>query len=148
MQAYEKAKNMEELADLLEISLPTAYGYTHLYKRPIKTSEAKLLTLEVFKAYKGKITMEQLAVEFDTTRQAIRYQLWKIIGLLHKKKGKLKWPLPQKLCHLKVLHILDDQPDLFDHPEKIAALTNLRQDTVEEYLRYAFEEKTNKHSTE
>lgn len=145
IKAYERAENMEELASKLKVSIPTAYGYTHLYKRPIKTPDSKLLTLSIFRAYKGKATMEQLAVRFDLTRQAIRYQLWKIISLLNKKKVKIKWPLPQKLCHLKVLHLLDEQPDLFDYPDKIAVLTNLRQDVVEEYLRYAFEEKTNKH---
>lgn len=145
-EAYKQAESMVELAKLLDVSLPTAYGYVKRWGVSILTHDSRTLTLEIFRAYKGLITMEQLAVEFSLTRQAIRYQLWKVVHLLNKKNSKLRWPLPQKLGHLKVLQILDAQPDLFDQPDKIAKMTNLIPTIVEEYLAYAFEHRTEKHN--
>ena len=145
--AYDKGKNMPEIANTLKVSIPTAYKYAHKYNYPIKSKDSDKLSLDIFKAYKGSTTMEQLAVDFDLTRQAVRYHLWKVIRALNKKKPEqLEWPLPQKLGHLKVLHLLDEQPDLFDYPDKIAALINLRRPVVEEYLTHAFKKRTEKRS--
>ena len=139
---------MSELAKLLGVTNPTAYRYAHLYDMAIKGKNSDKLSLEIFRAYRGTVTMEQLAVKFHLQRQSIRYHLWKVIHALNDKKHKkLRWPLPQKLNHLKILHLLDEQPDLFEYPEKIAKVTNLTLTAVEEYLQYAYQKRTAKHET-
>lgn len=143
--AHRKAKTVLELAALLEVSVPTVYTYCRklnlsLPNKSKAKEEREKLTIKIFKAYRGLTTLEDLGTIHGLSRTRVRQCLKQYLLKVWKTSAEKDWPLPRKLCHIKIVHALIRSPKLFDDPEKIAKSTNLCQKTVMEYLQYTYEQ--------
>ena len=144
MQAYRKADTMMELAAILDVTVPTTYNYcTRLNIEPIKKTGDIGLSKTVFKAFQKSVKIEDLASEFNLSRQMIRYHLNRAIYFYWVTEPTFNHlPKPLKLAHIKVAHLLMKQPKLESDPMEIAEITCNTFFVVEQYLSILFMSQT------
>jgi len=153
LKAYRKAKNYEELASLLNISIPTAHNYVkqhfkvkpYLRKNKKKKKKKKkekckynLDSFEIARGYQYDVTIENLADHYKAPWSLIRTHLMKFIRQPQKYRLSKKHSPPKKLAHIKVINALIRDPALEDDPRPMLELPGFNEKNINDFWRYSF----------
>ena len=139
LDAYAKHKTVVDLAIELGVCEMTIRNYLTKLKLDVTgTIEKRQKSIDIYEAYHGKITLPELAKQFEVTEINARYHLRKAMIDIYSntQEHKPKWPRPRILSHIKIIHLLDKKPSLIDKPESISERTNLSDECVTIYLNY------------
>lgn len=143
MREYRKAKSMTRLAVALKVTIPTTYNYAKHYEvEPLKVFNSEETAMEIFNAYHGLVRPDDLASQFDTSVQMVRYYLEMAIHLQWNNDEKCDYPEPPTLKYIKIINELRANSKLFNKPEQLQITTGLTAEAVDKYLLMVFEYKT------
>jgi hypothetical protein len=140
-QEYDKSKSIDELSMRLGISRPTAYAYLKKFGMRPPTRRASVRECHnLFEEYRGLTTLKYLCEKNQMSMGGIRGRL--IRAVEHHWRKRREYPRPLQLAHIKVYHLLVEDPGMFDDPEGIAEQTATALPIVDEYLRMIYSNRT------
>jgi hypothetical protein len=138
LEEYEKAESTMDLALTLKVCDMTIRNYLKKYGlRPPKESVKKQISLDIYNAYKGRITLPELAKKFSLDLEKTRYHLRKAMMILYSSDKKPKWPRPIILSHIKIVSLLQKEPKAFKNIDRIVEITGLSESCIGMYIHYA-----------
>lgn len=144
--AHAVAESMQDLAMATKLSLVACYCYCKRHHLAPVKRPASYVTQVTWKAYKGKITLEQLAEFMEVALRTARYYLEREVERRWSTPTKVarQFPKPKQLRYIKIIHALQEDPSLYDDSAMLAELVNLPATTVNDYLTELFEFRTEK----
>jgi len=135
LDAYAKNKTVVDLAIELGVCEMTIRNYLNQFGLEVTgTVEKRKKTAEIYKTYREKISITDLAKRFKLPIVAVQYHLRKGMIDVYSSEDKPKWPRPHLLSHIKIIHALEENPGLRRKPEKLAEITHLSDESVAIYL--------------
>lgn len=115
MKAYETEESVLDMAIKLGVSEMTVRNYLKRFGLVAKqTKRRQQQATAIYDAYKGSISIPALAVKFGVDENAIRYNLRRRMIEVYSAPNPPKWPRPQLLAHIKILHLLEERPEMAD----------------------------------
>jgi hypothetical protein len=114
---YRQCSSAAQLAE--ELNCTTITVNSHIRRLGLKSySNSRLddsLALKVFDQYRGNTTVTMLAIENNTSESQIRYLLSKAMRITWGRSAPAI-PRPLKLSHIKIVHVLNEDAEMFDDP--------------------------------
>jgi hypothetical protein len=137
LEAHAKCKTVVDMAVRLGVCEMTVRNYLKKYGLSVRSTEEKRQrSVEIFNAYKGRITLPELANQFGIKEHEARYHLHKAMIQLYSSDNPPKWPMPKIIAHIKILHLLNRLPKLADSRRtgRISEKTGLSEESIALYL--------------
>jgi len=135
LKAYAENKTVVDLAIALGVCEMTVRNYLiKLGLNVTGTIEKRKKSREVFNAYRGRISLPELAKKLGSDIVTTRYQIRKGMIDLYSGKDKPKWPRPHLISHIKIVHALEENPKLKRDRDKLSEETGLSEESVDIYL--------------
>jgi len=137
LEAYQKSKNIVDLAIELGICEMTVRNYLHKLSLEVPgKAEKQEFSFKIYNAYQGRITLNEMTKKFGLDLIHIRYHLKKAMMLTYSSKDKPKWPIPRILSHIKIVHALGKNPTLINKIDMLVEKTGLSEGCINIYLKY------------
>lgn len=139
LAAYERTDSTKALAKALKISLPSAYHQLHrLQLKPKVAPRAKRAVnrtdMTIFKAYRGLVSVADVARATNRTQPQVRDALRRVIDQYDWSGARR----PRHLSDVRIYHALERNPRAT--AQALAAATGFSVNDVREYLELSVEE--------
>ena len=149
LEAYiqNKDKGILCLSIQLKMTKASVYAYLRRYDLEIpidpEVDERNKLSAKIFSHYQGQRTITDISSQYGISKIAVRRYIEQEIIKLYLLDSPPRFAQPKTLPQIKIVKALveaDETGDaaLWDEPERIMEYTNLGEEVVMDYLKYAF----------
>ena len=150
MRAYRICQTKDQIAFELSISRGSVNNYFKRYglsvKSRIRNTDILKEALEMFDAFKDRMTLIDLAKEFSTTKNTARDRLNLAVHHLWGKDGKLSFnvPCPPSVRFIRVVNAIRNDKDdsLWTNSPEISKQVGIPESSILSYLEEVFEIRT------